>query len=161
SPVSSLQLHRLEVGRQDDLQHFAIVGVAGHGMLYARWLDPAASLLHDDRALSLEIGLYPALQHVDHLEVDLVIVTLRNLLAAKRRQEPYHMSLHQAVRRRVQPEIAVLRVGAQPIALEILFPLMTDREPLRRPALVRRSSRRGPSHFAPQLCLRLPHDPLL
>src|SRR5262245_53752574 len=97
-------------------------------MLYARRLDPAASLLHYNRALSLEIGFDPALQDVDHLEIDFVIMAFRDLLAPKRRQESYDVSLHQAVRRLAQPEIAVLGVGPQPVGLEIPFAMMADRE---------------------------------
>src|SRR6185295_11348160 len=156
-----LQLDGLEVRRQDNFQDLAVVRVTRHRVLYARRLDPAASLFHYDRSLSLQVGLDPALQDVDHLEVDLVIVTLRDLLTAKRRQEPYDVCLHHAVRRLVEPQVTVLRVGSQTVCLEILIPMMADGELLCRPAPSRGVPGRGPFHLASQLCLRLAHAVLL
>ena len=39
--VMTGQRHRVEFRRQHDLQHFAIVGIAEHGVLDLRRLDPA------------------------------------------------------------------------------------------------------------------------
>src|SRR5262249_59869670 len=91
----------------------AIGGIAERGVLDAGRLDPAAAGLHADRALAVEFALVPALEHVDHLEVDVVIVPLGNLLAAGRRDEADDMRLHHAAGGGADAEGAVFRVRTQ------------------------------------------------
>ncbi len=59
-------------------------GIVEHLVLDARRLDPAASGPHHDGALPVELGLDPALEHIDHLEVDIVVMQLRHFLGAGR-----------------------------------------------------------------------------
>ena len=140
SSAEATELHRLEIRGQNDLQHFAIVRVTQHRVLDARGLDPAAARLHRDRALPLELRRHPALEHVDHLKIDLVVVQLRDFLGPKGRQQADHVGLDEPVGRLGQAQVAVLRVPTQAIRPEILFPEMTHRETLRRR---RRALRRG------------------
>src|SRR5437879_4748472 len=67
------QLHGLEVRRQDDFENLAIAGIIEHHMLDARRLDPGAARPHQHFALPVDLGLDPALQHIDHLKIDGVV----------------------------------------------------------------------------------------
>src|SRR5207245_2165166 len=67
------QRHSLEVGRQHDFQQLAIVGVAEHGVLDLRRLDPARAGVKRVHALALKLAREGALEHIDHLEVDVVV----------------------------------------------------------------------------------------
>src|SRR5687767_1449299 len=62
-------------------------------------------------------------------------MALRHFLAAKRREQPDDVRLHHAMGGPAQPEIAVFRIGPQPVGPEILVPVMADGEPLCRPRL--------------------------
>src|SRR6266436_1402281 len=121
--------HRLELRRQDDLQHLAIVGKTQHRMLDARRLNPAGARTHHLFAFALELGFDPALEHVDHLEIDVVIVALGHLFGAERRYEPDHMGLHHAAGGVADAKIAVFRIRPQ-AHLEVLLVVMADGEPL-------------------------------
>src|SRR4029077_2329992 len=81
------QLHRLEVRWQDDLQHFSVVRIVEHLVLDARRLDPGAAGTHHVRTLAFELGLDPALEHIDHLKFDVVIVQLGDFLRPAWRHE--------------------------------------------------------------------------
>src|SRR5262245_27940500 len=133
-----LQLYRLEIRRQHDLQHLTIVGIVEHHMLTARRLQPAAAGAHDVGARALDLGFDPALEHVDHLEVDIVEVALGDDLRPARRHEPDHVCQHHAAGGALDAEVAVLGVGAQPVGLEILVPMMAQAEGLLVPRLVTR-----------------------
>src|SRR5689334_19786933 len=54
------KLDRLEVARQHDLQHLAIVRIAGDLMLAARRLQPGIARLHGQRALAFHLSRDPA-----------------------------------------------------------------------------------------------------
>src|SRR5437660_1098333 len=97
-------------------------------------LDPCASRPHHHRALALELGLDPPFEHVDHLEIDVVIVALRYFFRPARREEPDHVRPHHAVSGFDDAEIAVFGVAAQS-ALEIFFPVMAHNKALRPPRL--------------------------
>jgi CNT family concentrative nucleoside transporter len=60
--------------------HFAslgiIVGIIHDQMLDARRLGPGAALFHQGLALTFHVGLHPALEHIDHLKFEVVIVQL-------------------------------------------------------------------------------------
>src|SRR5262249_53500277 len=86
---------------------------------------------HHDRALAVELGLDPAFEHVDHLEIDVVIVALRDLFRAAGRNEADHVSPHHSVGGLGDAEIAVFRVAPQS-AFEVFFPMMADHEALPR-----------------------------
>src|SRR5258708_37596 len=73
---NSIQLHRLEIRRQDDFQHLAIVGIIEHDVLDARRLNPGAARPHQDLAVTVDLGLDPALEHIDHLKIDGMIMPL-------------------------------------------------------------------------------------
>src|SRR5690349_633190 len=61
-----LQLDRLEVRRQHDLEHLAIVRIVEDLVLHPRRLDPARALPHRDRALPFQLRFDRALEHVYH-----------------------------------------------------------------------------------------------
>src|SRR4029077_20625991 len=73
--IARLELDRVELGRQDDLEQLAVVGIVEHGMLDLGRLQPARALAHG-LDLAVVLALHPALEHIDHLEVDGVVVTL-------------------------------------------------------------------------------------
>ena len=79
-------------------------------------------------------GLVPALEHIDHLEVDVVIVRRRHLLWPKRRNEADDVSPRHTAGCLCYPEIAVLGVCAQSL-IEIGFAVMADGEFVFRPRL--------------------------
>ncbi len=124
------QFNRLELGRQDDFQQFAVVGIVEDHVLDPWRLGPAAALAHRDLALAVELRPDPALEHVDHLEVDIVIVQLGDLRGIARPDQPDHVRLCQSVRRRRDAEVTILRVCAQ-AGGEVLVAMMADHETLR------------------------------
>ena len=67
----------------------------------------------------------------DHLEIDVVIVALRDLFRAAGRNEADHVGPHHPVGGLGDAEIAVLRVAAQS-AFEVFFPMVADDEALSR-----------------------------
>ena len=73
---SARQFHRLELRRQDHFQQFDVVGIVHDQMLDARRLGPGAAFLHQRLALAFHVGLHPALEHIDHLEFDVVEMQL-------------------------------------------------------------------------------------
>src|SRR5215510_15322282 len=111
--TKSLQLDGLEVGRQHDLQHLAVVRIVEHPVTDARWLQPAAPSPHDMRAGALELGLDPALEDIDHLQVDVVEMQLGDLPRIAWRHEANDVRLHHAVCGLGHAEIAVGRVAPQ------------------------------------------------
>src|SRR5215510_4872619 len=111
--TKSLQLDGLEVGRQHDLQHLAVVGIVEHLVKDARRLQPAAPSPHDMRAGALELGLDPALEDIDHLQVDVVEMQLGDLPRIAWRHEANDVRLHHAVCGLGHAEIAVGRVAPQ------------------------------------------------
>src|SRR4051795_358973 len=74
----SLQLHGLELSRQDDFEQLAVVGIIQHCVLDPRRLQPGRARPHRHLALPLEFRSDPALQDIDHLHMYVVIVPLRN-----------------------------------------------------------------------------------
>src|SRR5262249_31497200 len=151
--------HRRKIRGQDDFEDFAVVRVIEHHVLDAWWLDPRASRPHHDRPLAVELGLDPAFEHVDHLEIDVVVVALRHLFRPAGWNEADDMGPHHSIGRLGNAEVAVCRVAAQS-ALEILLAMMADEEALRRPRLVphprpaprlaaNRAFRRGPPRGSP------------
>ncbi len=138
---SRRDFHRPEIRRQDDLQELNVVGVIQDHVPDLRRLGPAAALLHRGLALAFHVGLDPALEHIDHLEFDVVIVELRHFLGIARPLQADDMRLRQAMRRVLDAEVAVMRVGAQAVGLEILFAVMADGDALLRPRLCFRCRR--------------------
>src|SRR5262245_37674956 len=112
-------------------------------MLDAVGLYPAASRFHEDRALSFELRFDPALEHIDHLQIDLVIVALGDFLRPAWRHEAYDMGLHHTVGGPAKPEITISRVIAEAVSLEVLFPMMAHCKFLRRPRFELRGWRRA------------------
>src|ERR1700738_2466000 len=141
-----LQLDRLELRGQDHFQHFAVIGIIEHDVLDARRLDPRAALAHHDRALAVELGLDPALEHIDHLEIDVVVMALGNLFRTAWWDETDYVRAHHCVGGVGNAEVAVFRIAPQP-ALEIFFPMMADREllgwPFARGSALARAPLRG------------------
>src|SRR5215831_17116161 len=80
-------------------------------------------------ALALEFTGEPALEHIDHLEVDVVVVRDRDFFRAERLGHADDVGLHHASRRRREAEIAIGGVGAQAV-VKILVAVMADREAL-------------------------------
>src|SRR5262249_12277258 len=105
--VSLLQGHRLEIRRQDDFQQFTVVRVTANSVLDLRRLDPARTGVEGMDALSFELAAEPALEYVDHLEVDVVIMRDRHLFRGKGLGHPDDVRLHHAVGRFGDAEIAI------------------------------------------------------
>src|SRR5262249_41324489 len=124
------QRHRVEIGRHDDFQQFAIVGIADHGVLDARRLDPARAGMERMRAFAFELALDPPLEHIDHLEIDVVIMPLGDFFRAERRNKTDDVRLHHAIGCRRDTEVAVLGVRAQAL-VEIFLAMMAEGETLR------------------------------
>src|SRR5947199_4364769 len=93
----------------------------------------------------LTVTTDPPFEHVDHLELDVVIMALRHLLRPARRNEANDVLAHHAIGGLRDAEIAIIRVSAQP-ALEILLPMMADDEALQWPG-------GPPSHLHAVACL--------
>ena len=130
---------------QDDFQQFAIVGPADDLVLDARRLHPARP---GNQALpphAFELGLEPALEAVDHLELHVVMVPDAEF-GPERRGHADHMRLRQAARRPRHAEVAVSRVVAQAAGLEGGLVGMADDKALRR------------CHAEPQVVDRLPRE---
>src|SRR5450755_1333597 len=117
--------------RKYDLEHFAILRPADDGMPDARGLQPARARLHEFGTMALEVGLEPALEDVDHLEFDIVMVALAECLV-ERRSHANHVRRCQPVGRGGNAEIPVGRITAQATALEVALTQMTDGELLGR-----------------------------
>src|SRR5207247_8508155 len=126
--------HRAQVRGRTYFGPLTIFRIVEHHVLDAWRLDPCASRPHHHRALALELGLDPPFEHVDHLEIDVVIVALRYFFRPARREEPDHVRPHHAVSGFDDAEIAVFGVAAQS-ALEIFFPVLADNDALRPPRL--------------------------
>jgi hypothetical protein len=108
-------------------------------VLDARRLDPRAARPHHDCALAVKLGLDPAFEHVDHLEIDVVIVALRHLFRPAGRHKADHVRAHHAVGGFDDAEVAVFGVAAQSL-LKIVLAVMADNEALRRPRLAAHAS---------------------
>ena len=128
----SRQFHRLELRRQDHFQQFDVVGIIHDQMLDPRRLGPGAALLHQGLALPFHVGLHPALEHVDHLEFDVVEMQLRHFGRIARPDQPDHMRLRQAVGGVGDAEVAIMRVAAQAVGDKILVAMMADGDALLR-----------------------------
>ena len=87
---------------------------------------------HGTRAVAVEIGLEPAPEHIDHLEVDVVIVRNRNLAAVERPGHADDMGAHLAAGRLGDAEIAIGRIGPQ-TRIEVAVIVVTDGNLLLRP----------------------------
>src|SRR5262245_66657256 len=111
-------------------------------MLNARWLQPSGAFVHRDLALPLEFRFDPPLQYVDHLDIDIVEMTLRHDRRITRRDEADDVRLQQAIGRLAHAEIAVLRVAPQAIRPKVFRSEVTDIERLLRPCLLRACSNR-------------------
>src|SRR5260221_13253333 len=107
-----------EVRRHDDLEHFAIVGVVEYRMPDPRRLGPAAALSHDVLTLPLELVLHPALEHIGHLELHIMVVALAYLVGTWR-DHANDMRQNHPVGRLGNSEIAVSRVAPPPVMLEL------------------------------------------
>ena len=92
----------------------AVVGIAAHRVLDLRRLDPARTGVKRVHALALELAREPALEHVDHLEVDVVIVRDRDFFRVERLGHADDVRLHHAAGRRRDAEIAIGRIGRRP-----------------------------------------------
>ena len=103
-------------------------------MLDPRRLGPATALLHQRLALPFHIGFDPAVEHIDHLEFDVVEMQFRDFGGIARPDQPDHMGLRQAMGRAGDAEVAILRVGAQAVGLKILLAIMADGNALLRTA---------------------------
>src|SRR5690348_13673806 len=83
-PAATLNLGGREIRRHDDLEHLAIVRIVEHGVPDLGRLDPAAAFLHELLAFALELVPHPALEQVDELELDVMIMALAHLVGAGR-----------------------------------------------------------------------------
>ena len=101
-------------------------------MLDFRRLDPARAGSEGVYAFAFELAPNPALEHIDHLEVDVVVVRDRDFLRLERRHKLDDVRLHHAAGRRRDAEISVFGVGAQ-AGVEVLVAVMADGEFLFRP----------------------------
>src|ERR1700752_5127207 len=81
------------------------------------------------RALAFEFGLEPTLQHVNELEVDLMVMALAELLG-KWRDHADHLRGRKALGRSGDAEGAIGRIWPQPISLEVGLVQVTDGETL-------------------------------
>ena len=116
------------------------------------WIQHAAGV-ERVHAFALEFAFDPALEHVDHLEFDVVIMRRRHLFRLERRDEADDMRLHHAAGRRRDAEIAVFGVSAQAL-VEIRLAVMADGEFVLRPRLGSRLARFGFRWRAAPLALR-------
>ena len=76
-------------------------------MLYARGLYPTTSRLEHMGAFAFKFRFVPTLEHINHLEVDVVIVRGRRLFRLERRNEADHMRLHHAAGGSRDTQIAI------------------------------------------------------
>src|SRR5438477_1839767 len=131
SSGKSFKLDGVEIRGQHDLEQLAIGRVIEHAVLDLRRLQPAGALLHGVHALPLELVLDPAVQHVDELQLDVVVVPLRNHLGIARRHHADHVRLHHAAGRLRECQVAVLGIASQP-GVEVLLALVLRQEALLR-----------------------------
>src|SRR5689334_13012431 len=90
---------RLVLSRKNDLEQLAVVRPVANGVPDARRLDPARARPQGLDPMALELRREPALEAIDELEIDIVVVA-RAQLGAERLDHPDHMRLGQAVGRR-------------------------------------------------------------
>ena len=83
-------------------------------------LQPGVAGIHGVHAVALDLGRDRALEHVDHLEFGLVQMLLRHDLGIALADEADDMGERHAVGGVLDAEIAVVRVGAQAVGLEVL-----------------------------------------
>src|SRR5487761_1917809 len=122
------------VGRgHHDLQDLEVVGILEYRVRDPRGLNPAASLAHQVLAVTFEFIAHPSLEHVHHLKLHIVKMTLGDVGPVERAGTPGDMRFDHAPGCRGHAEVAVDGVRTQSIALEILIRQMTDREFLTRP----------------------------
>ena len=109
----ALSVRRLgfEIGRDGDFEHFEIVGVFDDAVGNARLLIPAGAGFQAHLADSVEIHARPALEHVDHVEVELVAVRVAGFGAAFGSLD--HLGEHLAARRFRDSEVAIDEMPAQ------------------------------------------------
>src|SRR5262249_41093373 len=151
-PMELFQLDGLEIRRQDDLQQLAVVRIVEHRVLDPGRLQPARAFAHRHHAGALVLALDPALEHVDHLEVDVMVVALGHFCRIARWNHPDHVRLREAVGGGRDAEVAIFRVAPQSL-LEIGLVEMRGDEGLPARAL-RLGSHLG-SHLGSRLGSRL------
>src|SRR5260221_6987763 len=76
SSGKSFELNGVEIRRQHYLEQLAVGRVIEHAVADLRRLQPARPFMHRVHALPLELVLAPAVQHVDELEIDVVVMPL-------------------------------------------------------------------------------------
>src|SRR5579885_810860 len=140
-PVSPLQRHRLEVGRRNDLEQLAVVGIAAHGMPDTRRLNPAGSFAEGVQTLAVKFRLKPTFQYIDHLKVDIVKVRHGHLFFVERPRHADHVGPYQAARRSRDAEVAIGRIRAQ-AGIKVLLAEVADDKSLA-----------GPSNTSRQRCM--------
>jgi len=98
-------------------------------VLDLRRLDPAGSGVERVDALSLELAAEPALQHVDHLEVDIVVMRDRDFVRTEGLGHSNDVRLNHSVGRLGDAKVTVGRICSQAV-VEILIAVMACGEPL-------------------------------
>src|SRR5262245_33893678 len=116
----------LEIGRAGDLDHRVVVRILDHAVADPRLLVHARPGLEADLADALETDPRPALEHVDHLEVELVEVLVAGSLAARR--WPDDVGAHAPAGALDHAEVAVLEIAAQ-TGVPARIGLVADVEP--------------------------------
>src|SRR5208282_2834280 len=109
-------LDRLELGGEGDLDQLEVVGMVELGVADAGRLVHAGARPGDDLAHPFVVELHPALEHVIHLEVELVLVPAEAAMVALLGADD--MGHGAAAGRLVDAEVAVLEAGSQAVALE-------------------------------------------
>ena len=108
--------HRRVHGRRVDLEHFDVVRALQLVVDDAGRLEHAVALAERALALAFVDEPDPALEHVEHLEVALVLVQacrVQVVSAPRVRLDPDHVSAELPVGRLVDPEVAVLHEAPQ------------------------------------------------
>src|SRR5919106_1550771 len=113
----------LEVSWYRDLDDGVVVGILEHRMLDPRLLIHTGARLHDDLADTLEVHPRAALEHINHLEVQGVVVDIARALAGARGRD--HVRPHLAFRRIDHPQVAVFEIGPQAL-VPVRVPLVRD-----------------------------------
>src|SRR6185436_3601976 len=118
--------YRPEIRRQHDFNQLQIVTMSQLGVSDPGWLMHAGTGFEGDLADTFVVKLHPALQNIDHLEFDFMVMAFRMHLGI--RLCANDMGHHCAVRGVANTQVAVLEEGTQTVVPELAGLEMVDGE---------------------------------